>query len=186
MEEFYSCPSWQSGVSYLASRFMLISMSLIFGSPFASAMDSPCKFKITTESGQRVAVAQAESMRQNGQMQFRLSTTKSGGVLEVRFRPLAVSKRRSSPNEVIELLNDGEAQGSFGQPIESLNRIEGWKVSSGTYFARFKVSQKLISRIGTGFLRFDFANISESRGDIDPDSSVNTSGCANIIQSLGR
>ena len=160
-------------------------MSSIFGSPLASAMDSPCKFKITTESGQRVAVAQAESMRRNGQIQFRISTAKSGGVLEVRFRPSAVSKRRSLPNEVIEILNDGAARGGFDEPMESLSRIDGWKVSSGMYSARFKISQKLISRIGSGFLDFNFANISESIGDIDPDSSVNTSGCANLLQSLG-
>ena len=165
-------------------RFLALSLALCCST--ADAADAACKFNVTTQSGRRVAVADAALNRQNGAMQFRLSRAAAGGVLEVRFKPLGKASRLK-PSEILEQLNDGgEARGGFhqGNHEESLRRPSPWEYSSGIYSASFQVSPTVLALFGSGFFHFDLTNLSEGQANIDPGSYVDTSQCANVMRSL--
>lgn len=152
--------------------------------PAVGLAEPACKFKIAAESGRPVAVAQAELARQNGQMQFLLSKIGTGGVLEVRFKRLGKFNRRFTPPEVIAQLNDGGPAlvgFSLVHLEEPVRLVKGWIFTSGTYSAKYELSQRLLARMGSGYILFRLSNLSEGQLDIDPESSTDTSGCANIL-----
>ena len=144
-----------------------------------------CRFKLEAESGRQVAVAPAQPLYQNGQMQFRISRATQGAELEVRFKPGGRFKPRFSHSEVIRTLNEVAAGARLMQlqQEESLPRVKGWEFVAGTYVATFAVSEAFFSRIGTGFLDFGL-DLAEAMKDIHPNGSADTTDCAALMQTL--
>ena len=146
-----------------------------------------CRFKLEAESGRQVAVAPAQPLYQNGQMQFRISRATQGAELEVRFKPGGRFKPRFSHSEVIRTLNEVAAGAELIQlqQAELLPRVKGWEFVAGTYVATFAVSEAFFSRIGTGFLDFGL-NLAEAMKDIHPNGSADTTDCAALMQTLKK
>ena len=144
-----------------------------------------CRFKLEAESGRQVAVAPAQPLYQNGQMQFRISRATQGAELEVRFKPGGRFKPRFSHSEVIRTLNEVAAGARLMQlqQEESLPRVKGWEFVAGTYVATFAVSEAFFSWIGTGFLDFGL-DLANAVSDIHPSGSADTTDCAALMQTL--
>ena len=144
-----------------------------------------CRFNLEAKSGRQVAVAPAQPLYKNGQMQFRISRATQGAELEVRFKPGGRFKPRVSHSEVIRQLNEVEATAWLMQlqQAELLPRVKGWEFVAGTYVATFAVSEAFFSRIGTGFLDFGL-DLAEAVKDIHPSGSADTTDCAALMQTL--
>ena len=67
----------------LLQRAAVASLSLAWGLASADPAQAGCRFKLEAESGRQVAVAAAQPLYQNGQIQFRISRGTSGAELQV-------------------------------------------------------------------------------------------------------
>lgn len=151
------------------------------------ATQSGCSFKIETEFGRQVAVASAQPLYKNGQIQFRISQGTSGVELEIRFKPGDRFKPRFSPAEVIRQLDDAQAGAELMQikQRESLSRVKGWTHLSGAYAATFSLPEVFFARIGTGFLDFGL-DLPNAFNDLHPSGFADTTGCASLMQRLKK
>jgi hypothetical protein len=181
----YAIGSFRLPLLQLLQRAAVASLSLVWGLASADPGQAGCRFKLEAESGRQVAVAAAQPLYQNGQLQFRISRGTSGAELQVRFKP--GGKPRFSPSDVIRQLNEVQAGAELIQlrQQESLRRVNGWDVVAGTYVATFAVSEALFSRIGTGFLDFGL-DLPQYLTDIHPSGSADTTDCTAVFRSLKK
>lgn len=170
-----------------SARGTLIFLTLSATLSSGYAAQSGCSFKIESDSGRQVAIAAAQPLYKNGQIQFRLSRGASGAELEVRFKPGDRFKPRFSPAEVIRQLNEAQAGAELTQikQRESLSRVKGWTYLAGTYAATFSVPETFFARIGTGFLDFGL-DLPDALKDLHPSGSADTTGCASLMQRLKK
>lgn len=162
-----------------------LSLSAMLSSSYAA--QSVCSFKIVSDSGRQVAIASAQPLYKNGQIQFRISRSVSAAEFEVRFKPGDRFKPRFSTAEVIRQLNEAQAGAELTQikQRESLSRVKGWTYLAGIYAATFLVPETFLARIGTGFLDFGL-DLPDALKDLHPSASADTTGCASLIQRLKK
>ena len=166
-------------------RVAMILLTLAVSFFMADLALAVCRFKAVAESGGQVAVAAAQPLYNNGQIEFRISRPTSGAVLEVRFKPGGKFKPRFTPSQVIQQLNEVQA----GVRLIQLNqqamvrRVKGWEFIAGNYIARFEMSEAFFSQIGTGFIDFGL-ELPEALKDIHPTGFADTSDCLALMAQL--